>query len=45
MRLKGMVYKVLDMTPKTLHRMRVVIMLGNRPIRLVPRPNTKYPTK
>lgn len=33
------------MTPNTLHRMSVAMMLGKSPIRLVPMPKTKYPMK
>lgn len=40
-KLKGMVYSVLDMTPNTLQRMSVATTSGKSPIRLVPMPNMK----
>lgn len=45
MRLKGTVYKVLDITPNEVHSTRVEYTFGKSPINPVPRPNSRYPRK
>lgn len=45
MRLKGTVYRVLDITPNEVHRIRVEYTFGKSPINPVPKPNSKYPMK